>query len=225
MPALFYNLPKTFIAICSPRYLAWLGVAIAFTALLVLTGFDWAYFIFFQHTLAYRFFFPGAAIIGGLLPILLPLVLLLLASIQKNKNVTNTAWALGQAALLGLLISSFLKVFTGRPGPEIGIITPLVDISQVFRFGILRGGVFWGWPSSHTTVAFSMALAVIVLYPKKTIIKAFALVFALYVGIGASMSFHWFSDFIAGGILGAIIGTVVGKNFTHRIASLHISDR
>lgn len=216
---LFYNLPKTLIAICSLRNIAWFGLAIGLTAFFVLTGFDWSYFIFFQHTIAYSFFFPGAAIGGGLVPISLPLFLLLLASIRKNKNVANTAWALGQAALLGLLVSSFIKVFTGRPGPEIGILTPLVDISQVFRFGILRGGVFWGWPSSHTTVAFSMALTAVTLYPKNITIKIIALLFAAYVGVGASMSFHWFSDFAAGTILGAIIGAVVGKAFLKRVGS------
>jgi hypothetical protein len=27
----------------------------------------------------------------------------------------------------------------------------------MFRFGFWRGGVCWGWPSSHTTIAFAMA--------------------------------------------------------------------
>lgn len=216
MIGLFYTIPKTLVAICSRKNMLWFGLAIVLTAVCVLSGFDWAYFTFFQHTTAYNFFFPGAAIVGGLVPILLPLTLLLIARIRKHASLTNTAWALAQAALLGLLISSFIKVFTGRPGPEIGALTPLIDISKVFHFGILRGGVFWGWPSSHTTVAFSMALTAIVLYPKNKIIKVIALPFALYVGVGASMSFHWFSDFVAGVILGVLIGRTVGKSFFQR---------
>lgn len=216
MFGLFYNVLKSLNAICSPRNLAWFALAIALTALFVLSGFDWAYFIFFQNTIAYKFFFPGAAILGGLLPILVPLALLIIGFATKNRKVINLAWALGQAAILGLLISSFLKVFTGRPGPEIMVGAQLIDISQVFKFGILRGGVFWGWPSSHTTVAFAAALTFITIFPKNKLIKTCALLFAFYVGIGASMSFHWFSDFVAGAILGAIIGRVVGASFSNR---------
>ncbi len=220
MKGLFYNIPQTLVAICSRKNILWFGLAIVLTGACVLSGFDWAYFIYFQHTIAYNFFFPGAAIGGGLVPILLPLTLLLIARTRKNVYLTNTAWALGQAALLGLLVSSFIKVFTGRPGPEIGALAPLIDISKEFHFGILRGGVFWGWPSSHTTVAFSMALTAIALYPRNRMAKGVALLFAFYVGIGASMSFHWFSDFVAGAILGVVIGTVVGHSFSKKVRAL-----
>ena len=35
----------------------------------------------------------------------------------------------------------------------------------------------------------------------------------LYVGIGVSLTIHWFSDFVAGVIFGSVIGIVVGKSF------------
>ena len=64
---------------------------------------------------------------------------------------------------MGLLISSAYKAVTGRvhPAHTIG-----EDISADFRFGWMRGGVFWGWPSSHTTIAFAMAVTVFTLFPK-----------------------------------------------------------
>lgn len=220
---LFYNLPKTLVSTCSPRNLAWFALALGLTALFVLSGFDWVYFIFFQNTIAYKFFFPGAAILGGLLPILVPVALLVIGYSTKNRRLINLAWALGQAAILGLLISSFLKVFTGRPGPEIMTDAVLVDISQVFKFGVFRGGVFWGWPSSHTTVAFATALTCITIFPKNKLIKICAFLFAFYVGIGASMSFHWFSDFAAGAVLGVLIGTVVGGSFVNRASGNTVS--
>jgi membrane-associated phospholipid phosphatase len=40
-----------------------------------------------------------------------------------------------------------------------------------------------------------------------------ALAYAGYIGLGVSMTIHWFSDFAAGAILGAVIGVVVGKAF------------
>ena len=35
-----------------------------------------------------------------------------------------------------------------------------------------------------------------------------------YIGLGVSMTIHWFSDFAAGAILGTIIGLVVGRSFS-----------
>jgi hypothetical protein len=40
-----------------------------------------------------------------------------------------------------------------------------------------------------------------------------AITYALYIGLGVSMTIHWFSDFSAGAVLGTAIGTVVGKSY------------
>jgi membrane-associated phospholipid phosphatase len=88
------------------------------------------------------------------------------------------------------------------------------DMSHIFQFGFLRGGVFWGWPSSHTTIAFAMALSVFTLFPKQKWLGYVAVTYALYIGIGVSMTIHWFSDFVAGALIGAIIGVVVGTGFS-----------
>jgi membrane-associated phospholipid phosphatase len=92
-----------------------------------------------------------------------------------------------------------------------------VDLSHDFRFGFLRGGVFWGWPSSHTTIAFAMAATVVMLLPKQRWLGTIAILYASYIGIGVSMNIHWFSDFAAGLIIGTIIGVVVGKSFSETI--------
>ena len=128
----------------------------------------------------------------------------------KIARTILTGWAVAQAELLGALIVIAYKAFTGRahPAHNVG-----ADISHVFHFGWLRGGVFWGWPSSHTTIAFAMAVTVFTLYPKQRWLGLLAILYAFYVGIGVSMTIHWFSDFVAGAIIGSVIGTVVGKNF------------
>ncbi len=126
-----------------------------------------------------------------------------------------TGWAVGQAALLGSLVAAAYKAVTGRAHPSHGV---GADISHVFRFGLLRGGVFWGWPSSHTTVAFAMAVTVFTLCPKQRWLGLMAILYAFYVGIGVSMTIHWFSDFVAGAIIGSVIGAVVGKSFCSRSA-------
>jgi membrane-associated phospholipid phosphatase len=89
----------------------------------------------------------------------------------------------------------------------------LIDTSHGFQFGLLKGGVFWGWPSSHTTVTFAMMVCLIMLYPKNKILVFLALLYAFYIGLGVSVTIHWFSEFTAGAIIGSVIGTVVGRSF------------
>jgi membrane-associated phospholipid phosphatase len=40
------------------------------------------------------------------------------------------------------------------------------------------------------------------------------------VGMGVSIRIHWFSEFLAGAIIGSVIGAVVGKSFHHRRSSI-----
>ena len=129
------------------------------------------------------------------------------------------AWATLQAAFLGWLISSTYKVFTGRTHPP-HIAQAVVDTSHIFHFGIWLGGIFWGWPSSHTTVSFAIAFAIISFLPKKAIPAICALIYALYIAIGASASFHWFSDVVAGIMLGTLIGVIVGRSFAQKIPQM-----
>ena len=129
---------------------------------------------------------------------------------------------LGQAVILAWAISTFYKIFTGRPAPELSIFgnSTSTDISHVFKFGILKGGIFWGWPSSHTTVAFAAASAITWLYQQNKKVLPAAWIAALYIGFGAGISFHWFSDFLSGAIIGTIIGSTVGKSVLLNNSSL-----
>lgn len=215
VPALFYHFPRTLLKIFSGRNLWGHLLAIALTFLLVTTGFDWWYFRHLDGSGLAIFLF-SAVKLGTLLPVLAPLLLLIWGYVWKRLRIINAGWALGQAALLGWLVSSFYKAFTGRPGPHFHHQAPLQDITRVFRFGFWRGGIFWGWPSSHTAVAFAMAFSLFFLFPKNRWIRCLAPLYALYVGIGVSMTIHWFSDFVAGGIFGFIIGLVVGQAFLEK---------
>ncbi|HEX7651868.1 MAG TPA: phosphatase PAP2 family protein [Verrucomicrobiae bacterium] len=193
----------------------WLGhlTLMLLTALLVLGGVDWW---FYQQTrlpglLSWMFL---SAPIGFFVPILLPLGLLMVGGALRNMTIERTGWAIIQAELMGSLLSSTYKAFTGRAHPVhfLGQGTD-ADITREFQFGFLRGGVFWGWPSSHTTIAFAMAFTVYSLWPKRPVIRIGALSYALFIGLGVSMTIHWLSDFVAGAILGALIGGVVGRSF------------
>ncbi len=201
------------------KYILWQLLFCLLTYFCVVSGFDLWYLNATQGKTLQMFLFP-AVILGMLVPVFLPLGIIVVGYMRKNFSLVNTALALWQSALLGLGISSAYKVFTGRMGPHMMNFynnSVVGDISHNFRFGIMRGGAFQGWPSSHTSVAFAVALTLVTMYPKNKWLKYGAIVYALYIGIGVSTNIHWFSDFVAGAILGSIIGIVVGKSFLERL--------
>ncbi len=206
------TVPRNLLGCFTGWRLVWHVVAILLTVILVLSGFDWRWFLATRNPALRSWMWP-AAVIGMLLPLALPLFLLVVGVIIQSSRTVLAGWAIGQAALLGSLISSTYKAFTGRvhPAHSVG-----ADISHVFRFGWLRGGVFWGWPSSHTTIAFAMAVTVFTLRPKQRWLGWVAILYACYVGLGVSMTIHWFSDFAAGAIIGSVIGAVVGRSFVRQ---------
>ncbi len=217
---LFYRLPRNVIAIFSGRNLLWHATAIALTIVMVTSGGDWVY---------YRWTRPGAFFVlaraalglGMLMPVLWPLAVLVAGLTLKNQRLITAAWALGQAALLAYLITSCYKALTGRRPPpfhgHVGMLalgdTALTDSSHGFQFGFLKGGIFWSWPSGHTTVAFSMALCLIMLYPKNKLLVFCALLYAFYIGLAVSVTIRWFSEFAAGAIIGSVIGMTVARSF------------
>src|SRR3989344_319039 len=211
---LFYKLPANLAAVFSPWNLVWHGLAIVLTYILVTTGFDWFYYLHLRDTVLYPLFM-SAAVVGGLVPILLPLGLLITGWVRKNSNVLNTGFALGQAAILGSFISSLLKAVTGRAHPSLVFALSLPDTSRIFKFSFFHNQIFWGWPSSHTTIAFAMAVTFFILYKNKSA-RVWALAYAFYIGLGIAATIHWFSDFAAGAIIGTVIGMVVGRTFESR---------
>ncbi len=177
MKKFFTTLPKNILGCFQGRMILWHLLFIALTFILVCSGFDWFYFSSTRSPVLREWMFPSAPI-GGLVPITLPLILIVSGFVISRERISLTGWAIGQAALIGSLLSSTYKAFTGRVHPEhlIG-----ENLSYNFQFGWLRGGVFWGWPSSHTTIAFAMAVTLFTLFPKKRWFGGLALVYAFYI--------------------------------------------
>jgi hypothetical protein len=63
------------------------------------------------------------------------------------------------------------------------------------------------------------AATVFVLFPKEKLARFSAAALALYIGAGVSMSTHWFSDFVAGAMIGKTIGIVTGRSFRERLST------
>jgi membrane-associated phospholipid phosphatase len=215
MQHFFRSLLPNLIACFSGRNLVWHGVAILGTFVIVMSGFDWWYFVTAQ-SLPIQFLF-SSAVIGGLVPMFLPLGLIVWGFIRKNKTREIIGWALLQATILGSLISSTYKAFTGRIQPNLA--NTLIDSSHGFQIGFWEHGIFWGWPSSHTTIAFAMVMAFVTLFPGSRKVRVLAPAYAFYIGIGISTNIHWFSEFFAGAIIGTVIGVVVGKSFSPHLVS------
>ena len=193
--------------------LLWQLLAIASTYLLVTSGFDWWYFTATRSN-ALLWLGIGAAIAGFFVPIVVPVGMYYVGEWHKNKKLMQAGAALAQAEVVGLVVSCLYKVFTGRMQPEFYTHLSTADTSRDFNFGFLQHGIFWGWPSSHTAVAFAGAAALVLLYPRNTWLRCVAVLYALYIGLGVSVSIHWFSDFAAGAIVGAVAGVVVARRLS-----------
>jgi len=190
--------------------LLWFVVAILGTVIFVLSGFDWWWYSNLQPY--EKWFFP-AGIIGFIVPVFVPLALRVIGDLRKDPHLVKIAYAVVCSEAIAFFLTTTLKFFTGRthPDPFTGIMS--TDISRVFEFGFGRGGVFWGWPSSHTAVAFAGAITLYLLFPERKFLRAISLMYAFYIGIGAGSSFHWFSDAFAGAIIGTIVASVAIKRF------------
>jgi membrane-associated phospholipid phosphatase len=214
MKPFFATLPRNLIACFKGRMLLFHLAAILLTFALVMSGFDRHYFLATRSPTLRAWLFPAVPI-GGLLPILLPLTLFLIAGITGSARTRLIGWAIGQAEVIGGIVAAGYKALTGRAHPAHGVDA---DLTHLFRFGLLRGGVFWGWPSSHTTIAFAMAIAVFKLFPQRKWLGYLAIAYASYIGIGVSTTIHWLSDFVAGALIGTAVGLVVGHSFSRNQA-------
>ena len=209
MKQFLYTLPRNILDCFKGWMILWHIIAITLTFILVTSGFDWLYFASTRNPILRSWMFPAVRI-GWHLPIVLPPVLLVIGGVCRSAETMLAGWAVGQAEVIGGFVAALYKAITGRTHPPHGA---SADMSHIFQFGFMRGGVFWGWPSSHTTIAFAMAATLFRLFPKPRWVGYVAMAYAFYVGIGVSMTIHWFSDFSAGAIIGTLIGVVVGKSF------------
>lgn len=209
----FRNIAKCFWG----KNLLWHALAIALTYACVTSGFDWFYFEHTRSSALFAYALP-AAILGFFVPIIAPVLLYFVGKVRGNARMQHAGAAVAQAGAIGWLISSTYKAFTGRMQPYYTPYyndhIPSADISHQFNFGFFQHGIFWGWPSSHTAVAFAESVALVyMLRGKNKLLSAAVLLYALYIGVGVSMSIHWFSDALAGAIIGSVVGVVVAKSF------------
>lgn len=208
--AFVHKLPQRFLEVFRGRNLFYHISAIVLTYALVVSGADW----YFYEATRSSYFYPlimAAGIGGFFVPVIVPVGMYAVGMLRKNALLALCGAAGAQAVIVAWAISSFYKALTGRIQPEFLTQTSAIDSSRDFNFGFLEHGIFWGWPSSHTAVACALAAVLIVFYADNRAVRIAAFAFAALIASGAAIGFHWFSDVVAGVIIGSLVGVVIAR--------------
>ncbi|MDR0926907.1 MAG: phosphatase PAP2 family protein [Ignavibacteria bacterium] len=211
---LFHNFGNNTLHSVTHNYGANYALGALGTYALIESGIDWKWnrIAYNNQGLAYAGMPSG--LIGFVAPIGVPLYMYFHGENIKDSKMQIAGLAVGQAAILGVGISSIIKAFTGRKAP--GILDKNADTndySNDWDFGFMERGVFNGWPSSHTAVAVAMATTLAEIYPENSAVQIGAIAYSIFIGAGMSVNAHWLSDVVAGALVGYAIGKSVGYSF------------
>jgi membrane-associated phospholipid phosphatase len=166
---------------------------------------------------------PGVSA-GYLAPFVIALPLYGIGEAKKDDVTIGAAYAVAQTTIITLSTVSLLKSFTGRPEPDNSSSTSMQRQSREFNFGFLNRGIYNGWPSGHMATITSIASTLIHYYPEKTWVKYAGYTSMSYMLVMVSAEhqgqFHWFSDGVAGGLMGYAIGKTVGQNMRSKVLGI-----
>jgi membrane-associated phospholipid phosphatase len=140
--------------------------------------------------------------------------------LNKDNEAVGASFAVLQSSLIAFLYNSLLKALTGRPHPDWRNNNDMKDLSKTFRFGFMRGGIFWGWPSGHTSSTMAVVSALTNFYPDITWLKIAGYSYAAYMIFAVTSlnrgGMHWFSDAIAAAFMSYAIGSTIGKYYRNQ---------
>lgn len=156
-------------------------------------------------------FLPGMAM-GTVFPFLVPGYMYF---ISDNASLNNTGAVAVQATAVAFLYNNILKAVTGRAHPDAE--NNSGELSRDFKWGFGRRGVFYGWPSGHSMTNASLAMSIASYNRDKPLVVAGCALYAGFVAtsmvLGGKGEAHWFSDAVAGTLMGASIGWYIGSVF------------
>jgi membrane-associated phospholipid phosphatase len=160
-------------------------------------------------------FYGDMTLYGGyVLPIVAPGVYLA-AVIAGDDDGARAGAAATQAVVLTVVMTTSLKVGTGRPYPdEPGDELEGLDDRELSKeFSPFAFDGRYAWPSGHTAQATTMAAA-FTAYTRSWAVGVVGYAVALGVGFGMIVGDeHWTSDVIAGGLIGHAVGWSAGSAF------------
>jgi len=192
---------------------------IAGTFLIVRTGLDTDVHNFFARNRFMEGYSRPAVAAGTYFPALLGAGLFASGLAGGVPRLATAGSAVLQAAGLSAAAMVTLKALTGRPGPD-----PVVyeddSASRFWRFGFLRGGTYNGWPSGHVMTNTAAISSLMAFYRDKTWVNIVGGISIGYMFLSVvshhRSAMHWFSDAVAGALMGVAIGTTVGREFRRR---------
>jgi membrane-associated phospholipid phosphatase len=130
----------------------------------------------------------------------------------------HRCFVLAFSILVAKGVKDALKPVFGRYWPETWTHdNPSLIHNQAYGFNWFHGGDWYAsFPSGHTTVAWAAAMAIALCWPR---LRWLAALIALVVPVGLVLcNYHFFSDIVAGGLLGASVAllTVRLMNVEHK---------
>lgn len=165
-----------------------------------------------QNELAYGIAFTPGMAMGTFFPVLVPGYMYFLS---KDKDWNNTGAVAAQATAVAFLYDNILKAISGRAHPVADSNTSA--LSKDFKWGFFKRGVFYGWPSGHSMTNAALAMSIASYNRDNPYVVAGCSLFAGYVAtsmvLGAKGEAHWFSDAVAGVLMGASVGWYIGNTF------------
>jgi hypothetical protein len=199
---------------------AWLQAAgVAATVLLIEGNADYGVNRYFHEHKSCADFFHPVVSVGTVLTPAFGAACYFGGMAKSDPELKGLGSALLQSQILTSLYIGLLKGITGRPHPNPDSGADMKKLSRTFRFGFLRGGLFWGWPSGHTASAMALASTLTAYYPENTWLKIGGAALVAYTMTGVAAvgggRMHWFSDAVAAAFMTFAIGHTVG-DYYHR---------
>jgi membrane-associated phospholipid phosphatase len=153
-----------------------------------------------------------------------PAVIMYLWGLKESDNeLIGAGSATIQAIATTGLITMLMKYVSGRQAPlKDGDPNAPSDFTRtdnatdfrIFNTDFSRSEGRFFWPSGHTSSTITFVSALYGYYPKKHWIAIIGYPVSLAMGLSVlENDSHWFSDVVAGAMIGHIIGWTTGKNF------------
>lgn len=190
---------------------------IASTYALIHTDVDYHVTTYFMDHSSYANYALPAVVLGSTLPITTGGVLYFLGKHNNDNRMIGASFAVLQSGLLTVAYISVLKGITGRAHPDASSPADRKAVSSQFNFGLVRSGIYRGWPSGHVGGAMAVASALSNYYPEKTWLKYLTYGWVAYTMASVSAfhkgTMHWFSDAVAASMMTYTIGASVGTYY------------
>jgi membrane-associated phospholipid phosphatase len=196
---------------------------IASTVLIVTTNTDYNVHKFFYEHEGFGEAAMPVIRAGMLIPFITGGSLYAYGKLGNDDRALAASFAVIQSSLIAFVYNSLLKAVTGRPNPDWQHNSDMKELSKTFRFGFMRGGIFWGWPSGHTSSTMAVVSALTSFYSDKTWLKIAGYSLVAYMMYGVTSlhrgGMHWFSDAVAAAFMSYAIGSTIGKYYRSKFQS------